>query len=263
MRFVIVSAGVIAAAAGLADAAIIHHWRLDEPASSISTADSVGVVDGLLGGTAVLGAPGVAGTAMENGYAEFNGVGTLIGGSFSIGFWARRGDTESDRWIIGQGDAPQTRQSLHIGFRDFDTFSFAFWNDDLDYDNAAVADTAIYHHWLVTFDANTLQRRIYRDGNATPVASDTAGGVFEGSGTNAFWIGQRADFNGFIGLLDDVQVYNRVLTGADAQFLFNNPGMPAPIPEPPALLLSLAAATAMLLLARRARALRPAPAGHF
>jgi hypothetical protein len=262
MRFVIVSAGVIAAAAGLAEAAIIHHWRLDEPDSSISTADSVGVVDGLLGGTAVLGAPGVAGTALENGHVEFNGVTAPIGGSFSIGFWARRGDTGDDRWIIGQGDDTLTRRSLHIGFRSADTFSFAFWNDDLDYDNAAVAgDTVNYHHWLVTFDAATRQRRIYLDGNA--VASDTAGGVFEGSGTNAFWIGRRVDGNPFVGLMDDVQVYDRVLTGADAQFLFNNPGVAAPIPEPPALLLSLVAAAAMLLLARRARALRPAPAGHF
>ena len=37
-------------------------------------------------------------------------------------------------------------------------------------------------------------------------------------------LGARLGANGFTGLLDDVQVYNRVLTAADVIELFNNPG---------------------------------------
>jgi hypothetical protein len=46
--------------------------------------------------------------------------------SFSIEFWAKRTSTGNDHFVIGQGPDGSSNQSLHIGFRSSNTFTFAF-----------------------------------------------------------------------------------------------------------------------------------------
>jgi hypothetical protein len=223
-----------------AQAELLHHWKFDET-SGTTTADSAGSKNGTLVDSATFAA-GVSGNALSldgtNDNVDVSATPSpvdIINKSFSISFWAKRNTSTTADYVIGMGGAGTANQQLHIGFRDTDTFTFAFYSNDLNYDNLAVATDTNFHHWVVTFDTTTNQQRIYLDGNATPVASRTASNDFLGSNPNTFWIGRRAGSGTgifFDGLIDDVQVYSDVLTGADAAFLFANPGTPVPVPEP-------------------------------
>ncbi|MCL4262355.1 MAG: tandem-95 repeat protein [Anaerolineae bacterium] len=136
---------------------------------------------------------------------------TLANQSFSVAFWAKRNAVTGNTDIIfGQGTGGNN-QVLHIGFRDTDIFTCAFWNNDL---NTPVAYTDLdWHHWACTYDAATNARAIYRDGGV--VASDTASADYQGSGTAG--IGHRNSGDHFNGLVDDMRLYYGALSAAEVQ----------------------------------------------
>ncbi|GAB4580006.1 MAG: hypothetical protein Fur0022_27450 [Anaerolineales bacterium] len=136
---------------------------------------------------------------------------TLANQSFTVAFWAKRNAlTGNSDFIFGQGTGT-TNVVLHIGFRNTNIFTCAFWNNDL---NTPVAYTDLdWHHWACTYDATTNARAIYRDG--VLVASDTASADYQGSGTA--YIGHRNGSDHFNGLVDDVRLYNGALSAAEVQ----------------------------------------------
>ena len=133
----------------------------------------------------------------------------LAGGSFSVAFWARRDSNGTDDFAVNQG-AGSASNGLHIGFRANNTFTCAFWSNDLN--TAASYTDNDWHHWTCTYDAAANQRTIYRDG--VQVAQDTAPADYAGSGP--LTVGVRFDNGGpFHGALDDVRIYTRVLAPAE------------------------------------------------
>lgn len=212
-------------------AVLTHHYTFDVDAS-----DSVGSIDGSLEGGASIVA-GTIGNALDvNGGIQhalmtnpgFNGDTAVIptGTSFSVSLWAKRDSSSVNGWLIGQGDSAVADQSLHIGFRNNNQIAHAFWGDDLQTNAATqVTDTVDWHHWVFTYDADINEQAIYVDGGgAGNVFYRISTGDFIGSGTNNFWVGQRRDGQNFDGQIDDVQVYDGVLSGADVMTLFNTPG---------------------------------------
>jgi len=232
---VVAVVGIVLGLGGAARADLLTdlegYWRLDEASGLVAADSSTHGSDGNLTGDPVW----QPGTGVLNGSLNFDASGDVVtvpwdGGagidilnkSFSVSFWTKRDGTGAE-YVLGQGDTGATRQSLHIGFRDADTLTFAFYGDDLNYDNAVViGDVTNWHHWVCTYDMATGVRSVYLDGNTTPVATNTAGGAFTGSGTNDFWIGRRIGNWNFVGNIDEVGVWSdRVLTGAEAAQLFN------------------------------------------
>jgi len=128
--------------------------------------------------------------------------------SFTIEFWAKRASAGTSDFAISQTGSGSTRKKLHIGFRDNNKFTFAFWGDDCDTD-AAYTD-ADWHHWACVFDANSNSQKIYRDGAL--VKSDNTSGNYEGTGS--LWLGKVESFNdwAFKGVLDEVRIWNKVRT---------------------------------------------------
>ena len=57
-----------------------------------------------------------------------------------------------------------TDQGLHIGFRENNEFSFAFYSDDLNIPSGSYINDTNWHHWLATYDADTKTQRVYQDG---------------------------------------------------------------------------------------------------
>jgi hypothetical protein len=135
---------------------------------------------------------------------------TFANHSFSMAFWAKRSSIGTYDIVIGQGTGT-TNTVLHIGFRDSNVFTCAFWNNDLN-TSSPYTDTD-WHHWACTYDAATNQRAIYRDGSL--VAADTAPTDYQGSGT--FWIGNRNNGDHFGGLVDEVRLYAVALTQTEVQ----------------------------------------------
>lgn len=237
-----------------AQADLIHHWRFDE-SSGTTAFDSAGSLHGAMtNGAAFLPAGGVAGGAGSFDGADdhvlLSGGAAIMNTSFSVSMWLKRDTTNTADYALGQGDTGTQGLSLHIGWRDADTFTQAFWGDDQNYNNATLgADTTNFHHFLTTFDAGINEQRIYADG--VLVATRPSLGDFLGSGANNMWIGRRRDGNNFDGLIDDVQIYNHTLTASDAAFLFANPGVAVAVPEPSTVLYVLAACGGLVWVRRR------------
>ncbi|HSH01323.1 MAG TPA: LamG-like jellyroll fold domain-containing protein [Anaerolineae bacterium] len=135
--------------------------------------------------------------------------------SFTIAAWAKRNQINSEQFILSQG-IPVSNNGLHIGFRGSNTFTCAFWGNDID--TIAYTDTD-WHHWACTYNIDTGERVIYRDGVA--VANDIATTPFQGSGD--IYIGSTFNsgrfFNGYI---DDLRIYSQALTSGEINDLAND-----------------------------------------
>lgn len=135
--------------------------------------------------------------------------------SFTVAFWAKRNSTGTFDTVLAQGSGG-TNNGLVMGFRENDKFTCAFLNNDLDTPNA-YTDTD-WHHWACTYNADNRWRVVYRDG--VPVASAYASANYQGAGPLQMG---NADFLpgfGFDGWLDAVNVYNRELSAAAINTLY-------------------------------------------
>lgn len=143
------------------------YWRFDEGRGNVVVDFSGNRNNGTLTGSArIEGAPGIA--FANSGGLRFNGANNYVitgneidlgNRSFTIAFWAKR-IKSGEQWIVSQG-TNINNQGLHVGFRNDTTFSFAFWNNDLDVNVSVDND---WHHWAVTFDIGDKYQRVYRDG---------------------------------------------------------------------------------------------------
>ncbi|MHB1217589.1 MAG: choice-of-anchor C family protein, partial [Alphaproteobacteria bacterium] len=142
----------------------------------------------------------------------------LAGQSFSWEFSVNRtANLSSFDSNVVFNDDPATfagnGKHLHVGYRSpadgSGTFTFAFFNNDLNYSEpgGAYAGIGSFVHWAGTYDASTGVRTLWRNG--TLVASDNAGvNAYQGPGNLV--IGQ--DFNGQI---DFLRVWDGVLSATE------------------------------------------------
>ncbi len=174
---------------------------------------SIGEMPGSLGRTtsapAVVAGPGgpLDGYALDfNGTNQYVNAGSginLANNSFSVAFWAKRDNTGRNDYAVGQGTG-NPHYGLHIGFRNNNKFTCAFFSNDLD--TPAYTDTD-WHYWACTYDSGTKLRTIYRDG--VQVAQDIASAHYQGSGD--LLIGW-APAGLFDGLIDEVGIWNEART---------------------------------------------------
>ncbi|MFF7022774.1 LamG-like jellyroll fold domain-containing protein [Streptomyces klenkii] len=151
----------------------------------------------------------------------------LAGRDFTVEFWARRTATGRQEFLAGHGDeAGAPLASLHIGFREDDRFTFAFYADDLNCDSP-VADTA-WHHWACVYDHKARRQTVYRDGEEA--GSRTTGGDYTGTGALLLGrgLGQSARAE-----LDEVRIWDRARTPDElkrdkgVRLIGNDPGLVA------------------------------------
>jgi hypothetical protein len=145
----------------------------------------------------------------------------IASSSFSISTWAKRGSSGGADIIFQQGPAG-INTGLHIGFRNNDLFTFAFWADDLD-TSQSYTDTN-WHHWACTYDASSKARKIYRDG--VNVASDTASDHFLAY-EDPFYIGLDGMVNEeFHGQIDESRLLNIALSSEWISTSYSNQNDP-------------------------------------
>jgi len=128
--------------------------------------------------------------------------------SFSLEFWAKREDANRHELVLGMG-LPGMNQALFVGFRG-GVFSAGFYLNDL---NVNVGTDLGWHHWAVTYDSRTNDRRIYMDGGL--IARDTASADFAGVG--GMVVGRGVWGEQFQGSLDEVRVWSGVRTQAQVE----------------------------------------------
>ncbi|MCQ8770766.1 LamG domain-containing protein [Streptomyces telluris] len=151
----------------------------------------------------------------------------LAGRDFTVEFWARRTAHGRQEFVVGHGDeAGSPLKSLHIGFREDDRFTFAFYAEDLNADGP-VTDTA-WHHWACVYDHGARRQTVYRDGEEA--GSRTTGSGY--SGTGPLLMG-RALAQGARAELDEVRIWDRARTPDElkrdkgVRLVGNDPGLVA------------------------------------
>jgi hypothetical protein len=139
----------------------------------------------------------------------------LANTSFTVEFMARRNGSGNYDIAIGAGDGTQAaNKAMHVGFRDNNNFTFAFYGNDLE---APGLSDNLWHHWACVYKAGVASgnnRFIYRDG--VLVASDRSSSSFAGAPT--LILGDGPYFgNNFNGDIDEVRVWSRALCQSEIQ----------------------------------------------
>jgi hypothetical protein len=158
-----------------------------------------------------------------NAYASTAGQVLNTASSFSVAAWARVDDTGAARTVVSQDGAQNS--GFVLGYAK-DVNAWAVTLADTDQASSSGVRVAsptppqvgVWTHLVATYDATTKVVTLYVNGVAQKTAVLTtwasAGALVIGAGK---WHGARTDF--FRGQVDDVQVWQRVLSGQDVHDL--------------------------------------------
>ena len=226
----LVSLVLVLSMAGNASADLIAHWRFDEGSGTTAT-DTAGNNDGTLEGDATWA------VGLIDGALEFNGEGYVdCGNADALNF--ATGDWTISAWIkttitgggeIGTGSifanggdyGGGIRFTLAVGEADVGGAVVLTTDDDSTKLQAigtrGLANDNEWHHVVGLRNGNTLQ--VYVDG-LLDATNDNVPAGYDLSGTSQHnaYIGAITDhrdsslFKFFIGLIDDVRIYNEALT---------------------------------------------------
>lgn len=266
-------------AALTAHSKVIAHWNFDSPAQSGGYLDASGnghtlnqvtpplhITNGQRFGQGALNFDGQAQHSLLLKGTTQGGALGLENRSFTISFWVTR-KSLSEQWLFAQGDPNElskhmSNQILHVGFRPAksriyskNSMSLAFYGNDLDHAETPI-DTSEWHHYVLSFDAETKEQRIVIDGQTENAYTAQSDSNFIGGGSNPLTIGHRyggGDY--FNGLMDELWVFDTVLTDEEIRNLYENnlPGVKVDIPEPQAYSLLLGLVGLAACMQRRSR----------
>jgi hypothetical protein len=238
----------------LADAALITWLTFDDPTSPTTMGlDASGNGNHFNPVGTIATTVGLSGTAARlNGGKFARNFGTSQNASqLTVALWGRRDGSMNWMDWAELGDTGSTDRGLALENRSDNQFSIynsgGFPGISFLSTTSPTWNIGEWHHLVVTFDQPSNTMSIYIDGILR--ASNTYTSAFN---LNQVTFGGRWDSGdrNINGSLDEVQIYDHVLTPSEITFLFNNPGSIAPEPSRPLL---LTIALAPLLLRRRRR----------
>jgi len=141
----------------------------------------------------------------------------LIEKSFSISMWFKRDAINGNHQdLIGQG-FNQPYCVLHFGFRSDDTILLDFYLDGIT-TKGTYPDNTKWHHIVGMYDYLSKSSTIFLDGKE--IANAYINHEYKGFGN--FYIGRNGANNiqYFSGQIDDIRIYNRILTKDEILALF-------------------------------------------
>ncbi|MEV0372467.1 LamG-like jellyroll fold domain-containing protein [Streptomyces sp. NPDC050636] len=180
----------------------------------------------------VISAEGHAETALRFGEGDAQvrvADAPSLAGDFTIEFWARRTATgDHTEFLLGHGDEKGSdRNSLHVGFRADNRFTFAFYADDLTTEIGT--DDTDWHHWACVYQRDGRRQTVYRDG--AEIGNRTADGDY--TGTGPLVLGKALWHRSVRAELDEVRVWDRARTTDELKrdkgirLIGNDPGLTA------------------------------------
>ncbi len=208
---------------------LLSHWKFDETLGD-TVMNEVGDVHGTNINEVAVGVPGVAGTAYEfdgtNGYIDANFNPVPPTDDFSAYLWMK--STVGNRVMMGVHHGQDDRWTIQSSSGGL---LFFFHPDEREFSESVITDDE-WHHVGVSRSGDTVT--LWVDGVAEAMNSDFGGiSLADETSFNLLFGGRLSgDTLGapYSGLLDDVQIYDDVLSPSQVQFLVDHPG--AVIPEP-------------------------------
>lgn len=227
-----------------ANAALLAEWSFDEPNGS-TVSDSVGGFTGTLSPTGAALVPGgISGGAISlnraaNGFVNMNNVLNVTSGDFSLVAWIKMpvGDQTPDSILLGKhasfsknGYYIHINQSTGLAMQSADK-AFFFQGGSgigqIQRVETPLSTTSVNDgnwHQVVAVSGAGGSKKIYIDG-----------GLAEDTKPSQTWTGNSASFliggvsesgvpkGKITALVDEVRIYNHVLSESEINFLFNNP----------------------------------------
>lgn len=131
--------------------------------------------------------------------------------SFSVAAWLKTTANNENQVILSNGDPTKAGKNLVLRLSKNGALQFSFKEDDT-HTPDHVFTPGMWHHTAFTFDKSTRQRRMYVDG--VLLASGTSSGVYATTGITDIgrWNVQPFGSEYWQGLMDDVTVYEGVLS---------------------------------------------------
>ena len=231
---------------------LLAYWNFDTPAVSGRYTDVSGNgrdIAVTVAPTHFMSGPGTGALEMAGGQyltlADDPATGApalpLATNSFSISYWAKRGTTAANQIVIGMSDPTFSgsvhtnyiSKALHIGFRS-PTATMDFYADGIDHGKTP-ADTTSWHHYVFTYDADRHQQGIVIDGDlltsvyrtsADDFLGDVNANVSASDIKNDFWIGRALFGASFNGMVDEVRVFDGVLSEVELYDLYTSARLP-------------------------------------
>ena len=227
---------------GSASADLIAYWSMDEAAGSATLADGAGGDNNVTVNTSnvITGVAGKFGSAVQQ-----TGIGEQNMTALDTGMPYGQSDISISLWFKGTAGALSTKKILFsygnsalgemtaLDFGQDGATNIRAWHYGADMTSTAVALTAdTWHLFTYTMDFTAQKQKIYFDGVlVTTQTTNTANpinvqpdSVAPGSLEIGGWERTNGDYSpyAFLGMFDDVAVWNHVLTADDAAALWNN-----------------------------------------
>ncbi|MCL5017572.1 MAG: prepilin-type N-terminal cleavage/methylation domain-containing protein [Patescibacteria group bacterium] len=204
---------------------LVAYWKFDEGGGTSVTDSSGSGNTGTWSGTDTHYVTGKVGSyaAQFNGSSDYVGIPTLTNNNFissdlSVSLWIKKANaTNSEEDFISTYGGGAYGWIFDLN----NTSNIRFYNGTWAASSITISDTN-WHYVSVTFNHSTYKVDFYVDGQFKE--EDTASASITGNGT-ALSIGAR-NFPGysnnfFSGLMDDVAVYSRVLSGSEITAIYN------------------------------------------
>ena len=252
-------------------AALIAHYKFDEAAAATTALNAVaGSSTGTVQAGVTTGVAGISGNAYQfndsTGFVEMGSANFLpainASGKLTMSAWINTAATTGGRNVaVFAGLDTSSQTYTDLGYSGTDVLhpgeAYARNRPNLGsgaqsagfFSDGTVVNNGTWHHLAMTVDLSASLISLYVDGVLENTQAMTTSTFPAFNNFEVGRLGRSAPTDYFGGLVDDVQVYDNVLSLADVQFLFANAG--TAVPEPGALAL---AGIGLLPLVRRRRA---------
>lgn len=149
----------------------------------------------------------------------------ITSGPYTMTAWVQlntNATDDLDNMVFG-GAADNNNGQLHNGFRD-EVPHQGHWGNDTTGGTALVNDSSTWYHVAWTYSAAPGTQEIFVNG--VLVATDTGKGAISGGGTELAigWTGRDSN-DAFNGKIDDVRIYDNVLSQAEIAALIPEPSV--------------------------------------
>lgn len=195
---------------------IVSYWKLDE--SSGNASDSVGSNTATNVGIATYSAGKINNGVNLDGssqYFTFDTCPQTGNGSFSISAWVKADTLGSANCIVSFGTS-STSQAITFDLRGSKLYADFYAGTTVT--GATTLSTATWYFVVLTFDGTNI--RLYLNASLDATSANTSANIVDGSGAigRAFW----ASGNYFDGLVDEIGLWSRALSGSEITQLYNS-----------------------------------------
>jgi len=208
--------------------ALAGHWKLDEASGSVAS-DSAGSNDGTVNGTGTWTTGEIDGALSFDGddYVEADGLCADIAGSnFTLAAWMKSNSASTQQFIASFNTSTGDNRVLlghPAGSANLQIFDGSY------HDSGTVVVDDTWHHVAYTLDNANNILTVYVDGSDVDSFSSSVSILT----SDLFTLGQEYDAGPvasdyYIGIIDDVRVYNRVLSETEILSLYNKEEFPIP-----------------------------------